>query len=182
MKVGIISGSLRDGRKSTAVAEWVRQHAGERPGVEFDVVEVAGFGIPVLTSNTHPMQANRQYGSQAVRNWGKVIDSFDAYVFVTPEYNHGVPGGLKNAVDSLGPEWVGKAFGLVSYGSAGGTRAVEQWRQVLGNFNAYVVRDQVIMSIFTDWTANGDFTPDERYEQDLAGMLDQLVKAAGQLG
>lgn len=181
MKIGIISGSLREGRKSTAVAQWVLEHAAERDSAEFEVLEVADFGIPVLTTNTHPMQAKRQYESEAVQKWGAAVDAFDAYVFVTPEYNHGVPGGFKNAVDSLGPEWVGKAVGFVSYGSAGGTRAVEQWRQIMGNFNAYVVRNQVTMSIFTDWK-DGDFRPAERYVQDLNGMLDQLVEAAAQLG
>ncbi len=180
MKIGIISGSLREGRKSTAVAQWVAEHAAGRDGIEFEVLEVADFDIPVLTSATHPMQAKRRYDSEAVQNWGAAVDACDAFVFVTPEYNHGVPGGFKNAVDSIGPEWVGKAVGFVSYGSAGGTRAVEQWRQIMGNFNAYAVRNQVTMSIFTDWK-DGVFSPHERYVGDLDALLDQLQKAAGQL-
>lgn len=180
MRIAIISGSIREGRRSTAVAQWIKQHADERGDAEYEVIEVADFDIPLLTSPTHPMAAKGDYGHEGVNRWGGTIGGFDGYVFVTPEYNHGVPGGFKNAVDSIGPEWVDKTVALVSYGSVGGLRAAEQWRQVLANFNMYVVRMQVDLSIFGDWSDDG-FSPADRKVDDLGTVLDQLVTATQKL-
>jgi NAD(P)H-dependent FMN reductase len=95
-------------------------------------------------------------------------------VFVTPEYNHGVPAAMKNAVDVLGPEWADKAVAFVAYGSDGGVRAVEHWRTVLANLRASDVRAQVSLLVFEDWK-DGEFRPLERREGELHTMLDQLV-------
>jgi NAD(P)H-dependent FMN reductase len=91
-----------------------------------------------------------------------------------------VPGGLKNAYDSLGPEWVGKPVAFVSYGGAGGVRAVEHWRAVVANFQQFGVRAQVALSTFTEWT-EGAFTPADRHRDEVTAMLDQLVDITGRL-
>ena len=75
--------------------------------------------------------------------------------FVTPEYNHGVPGGFKNAVDTLGPEWVGKPVSFIGHGAVGGVRAIEQWRQILANFSMPMTRAELNFNLFLDW-ADGD--------------------------
>mgnify|MGYP000907465761 CR=1 FL=1 len=118
MKVGIVVGSIREGRKGIHVGQWVLDEASKREDATFELIDVKEFDLPLLTSSTLPAAAKRQYDSENVRRWSAAIDACDAYVFVTPEYNHGVPGAFKNAVDLLGPEWVGKAIGFVSYGSA----------------------------------------------------------------
>lgn len=176
MRIGIVVGSVREGRRGADVAGWVHRLAAERDDAEFVIVDLKEYDVPVLTSPTHPMQAGRQYESESVRRWSAAIDGCDGYVFVTPEYNHGVPGALKNAVDSLGPEWVGKTIGFVSYGSDNGVRAVEQWRQIAANFSMHDVRGQVSMSVFTEVGEDG-FAPLERRTADLGTMLDQLVAA-----
>lgn len=181
MKVGIIVGSIRDGRKGGNVAKWVEALAARRDDADFVLVDLKEFGVPLLTTGTHPMQANRSYDDESVQHWSEAVDACDAFVFVTPEYNHGVPGGLKNAVDSLGPEWVGKAIGFVSYGSALGSRAVEQWRQVVANFSMVDVRAQVALSLFTDLEADGTVRTSDRLEGDLGRTLDELVGTAGRL-
>lgn len=177
MKIAIISGSIREGRKSTSVAEWVAKGAAGRDDAQVELLELADFNLPLLTSATVPGAANKQYDDEAVQKWSEKIDSFDGYIFVTPEYNHGVPGAFKNAVDSLGPEWQHKAFAVVSYGADGGVRAVEQWRQILANFNAYVVRGQVSLSLFTEFDENG-VKPIERRTEEFAALWQQLVTAA----
>ncbi|GAA4398568.1 NADPH-dependent FMN reductase [Tsukamurella soli] len=176
MKIGIIIGSVRDGRNGEAVAQWVYKAAEERTDAEFDIVDLKSFNVPILTSATIPGAANKHYDDPAVAAWSKAIDEQDGFVFVTPEYNHGVPGALKNAFDSLGAEWAGKAVAFVSYGADGGIRAVEQWRQIVANFHMVDVRSQVALSLFTDFGPEG-LAPIERRAGELTGLLDNLVDA-----
>lgn len=180
MKIGIVLGSIREGRLGASVAQWVADRAKERTAADFELLDLKSFNVPLLESPTHPMQANKNYESAEVTAWSRAIDACDAFIFVTPEYNHGVPGALKNAVDVLGPEWVGKAIGFVGYGSAGGVRAVEQWRQIVGNLQMVDVRQQLEISLFTEF-ADGEFTPNERRPEELDVLFDQLETMAGRL-
>lgn len=181
MTIGIIIGSIREGRAGAAVAEWVSAQAARRDATEFDIIDLKEFDVPLLTAPVPPGAANRQYDSENVRRWSRAIDACEGFVFVTPEYNHGVPGALKNAVDSLGPEWSGKAVGFVSYGADGGVRAVEQWRQILANFQMFDVRAQVALSLFQEFGDDG-FTPQERRAGELDTLLDQLISLTARLG
>ena len=149
MKIGIIIGSIRDGRAGGAVGEWVAEAAAKRSGdVAYELIDLKSFDVPLLTSATVPGAAKKQYDDERVRAWSTAIDSCDAFLFVTPEYNHGVPGALKNAVDSLGSEWANKVVGFVGYGSVGAVRAIEQWRQILSNFSMPLVRAEVNLRTF----------------------------------
>lgn len=181
LKVGIVVGSIREGRKGEGVARWVESLAAPRGDADYELVDLKAFDVPLLTSPTHPMAAQRSYDDPGAQRWSEAIDACDAYVFVTPEYNHGVPGGLKNAVDSLGPEWMGKAIGFVSYGSLLGSRAVEQWRQIVANFSMVDIRAQAALSIFTDLEADGTVKTSDRLEADVTALLDQLVATATRL-
>lgn len=176
MKIGIVIGSIRDGRKGEKVARWVHEIASRRDDAEFELVDLKQFDVPLLTSATVPGAAKRQYDDPRVTAWGAAIDSYDGFIFVTPEYNHGVPGAFKNAVDSIGPEWTGKAVSVVSYGADGGVRATEHWRQILANFQMVVVRGTLTLYVFRDFDGD-DFTPGERSEGTAGTMLDQLVAA-----
>lgn len=93
-------------------------------------MDIKDFNLPLLDEAVPPMM--EQYSKAHTKTWAAKIDSFDAYVFVTPEYNHATSGALKNAIDFLYAEWNNKAAGFVGYGSAGGTRAVESLRLVMG--------------------------------------------------
>lgn len=177
---------VEDRRRAMRGVRAVDQHrsrldqADSRGDADYELLDLKEFNVPLLESGTHPMRANKTYNSPEVTAWSKAIDSCDAYVFVTPEYNHGVPGAMKNAVDVLGPEWVGKAIAFVGYGSAGGVRAVEHWRQIAGNLSMVDVRQQLELSLFTEFGDNG-FTPNERREGELATLLDQLTEMARRL-
>ena len=176
MKIGIILGSIREERSGQTVAEWVAQESQARQDATYELVDLKSFDVPLLTSATVPGAADKKYDSEQVTRWSGAIDSYDGFIFVTPEYNHGVPGGFKNAVDSLGSEWNGKVLGLVGYGAVGGVRAVEQWRLIMANFSQTVVRAAVDLSIFTDF-ADGAVIDSDPKVAALNGVLDEVIAA-----
>lgn len=173
LKIAIIIGSTRPGRHGDAVARWVHDLAAKRGDAEFEVVDVAGFQLPLLDE---PIPASvGQHTLPHTRAWAAKVASFDGYVFVTPEYNHSAPGALKNAIDFLYAEWNNKAAGFVSYGSAGGTRAVEHLRSVMAELQVADVRTQVALSLFTDFEHFTSLQPATHQQEALTDMLDQLI-------
>lgn len=172
IKLGIIIGSTRPGRKAEGVARWVLEAAGERSDAELELVDIADYGLPLLDEATPPSLG--KYEKPHTKRWAGVIAGYDGFVFVTPEYNHGTSGALKNAIDFLYAEWNNKAAGFVSYGSAGGARAVEQLRLSMGELQVADVRQQVMFSLFTDFEKT-KLKPSAQHEKDLKTMLDQLV-------
>jgi len=178
-KVAIIIGSTRPGRNSEAVAKWVYGIASRRSDAEFELVDIKDFNLPHLDEPVPP--SLRQYSQAHTQAWSQKINSFDAYVFVTPEYNHSTSGALKNAIDFLYHEWNNKAAGFVSYGSAGGARAVEHLRLVMAELQVATVRAQVLLSLFTDFEDFSRFKPAAQHEVEVNTMLDQLVAWGGAL-
>lgn len=179
LRIGIILGSTRPGRNGEAVARWVDEIAQRRGDAEFELVDVAAFDLPLLDEPVPPSLG--QYTKPHTQAWAAKIASFDGFVFVTPEYNHGTPAALKNAIDYLYREWNNKAAGFVSYGSAGGTRAVEQLRQVMAEVQVADVRAQVFFSLQTDFENYRTFKPDPRHRASAEAMLDQVVAWSGAL-
>jgi NAD(P)H-dependent FMN reductase len=176
VKIAILVGSTRPGRKGSSVGRWVYDAARKRDDAEFELVEIDDFHLPLLDEPVDAGAANRNYERESTRGWSRLIDGFDGFVWVTPEYNHGVPAAMKNAVDLLYPEWNNKAAGFVGYGFDGATRAVEQWRGILAAVVMFTVRAQVALKNFEDWT-DGEFTPGERRDRSLERVLDQVVAA-----
>lgn len=173
MRIAIIVGSTRPGRKAAAVARWVEDVAARRGDAAFDVVDLADHELPLLDEPAPP--ATGRYANPHTRAWAATVAAYDGYVFVTPEYNHSTSGVLKNALDYLYAEWNDKAAGFVGYGADGGTRAVEQLRLVLGELQVADVRNQVSLSLFADFADMAEPAPRPHQEQALRGMLDQLV-------
>src|SRR5271157_37786 len=142
LKVAIVVGSTRPGRKAAEVANWVLERAKKRTDAEFEIVDVSEYNLPLLDEPVPPSMG--KYSKPHTLAWAKKIASFDAFVFVTPEYNHGPSAAIKNAIDFVYAEWNNKAAGFVSYGaSASGMRAVEQLRQIMGEIQVADVRAQV---------------------------------------
>jgi len=173
IRIAIIIGSTRPGRKTAAVAQWVHGIAAKRSDAEYELVDIQEFNLPLLDEPIPP--SFRQYSQPHTKAWSVKIDSFDGYVFVTPEYNHGTSAALKNAIDYLYHEWKDKAAGFVSFGSAGGTRAVEQLRLVMGELHVADVRGQVALSLFTDFENFSTFKSGPMHEKSVNTMFDQVV-------
>src|SRR6476659_7505887 len=173
IKIAIIIGSTLPGRNGEAVAKWVYEVAQKRSDAEFELVDIKDFNLPLLDEPSPPIMG--QYSKPHTKAWAAKIGSFDAHVFVTPEYNHGISGALKNAIDFLYAEWNNKAAGFVSYGSVGGARAVEHLRLVMGELQVADVRAQVALSLYTDFKDFSQFMPDPRHAEALGQVLEQVV-------
>jgi NAD(P)H-dependent FMN reductase len=173
VRIGIIIGSTRPGRNTQQVAQWVHEKARQRRDAEFELVDIADFDLPLLDEPIPPSMG--QYQQPHTKRWAAKIDSFDGFIFVTPEYNHGISGALKNAIDFLYKEWNNKAAGFVSFGSAGGVRAVEHLRGVMGEIQVADVRQQVFLSLFTDFENMSTFKPQPLQDEPLKILFDQVV-------
>jgi NAD(P)H-dependent FMN reductase len=179
LKIAIILGSTRPGRNGEAVSQWVYEIAKKRNDANFELLDIKDYNLPLLDEPIPPSMG--QYSKEHTKTWALKIDSFDAYVFVTAEYNHGIPGALKNAIDFLNKEWSNKVAGFVSYGGAGGVRSVEQLRLVMAELKVATVRAQVTLSLFTDFENFTKFKPAPFQEKAVNTMLDEVVAWGGAL-
>ena len=173
LNVGIIVGSTRPGRKAAAVAKWVLDILKSRKDAEFEIVDIEDYKLPLLDEPVPPIM--HQYSNQHTKTWSEKIASLDAYIFVTPEYNHATSAALKNAIDFLFHEWNNKAAGFVGYGGAGGVRAVESLRLVMGEIKIADVRAQVALSMFTDFENFTTFKPHEKHDKAVHSMADEVI-------
>lgn len=179
LNIGIIIASTRPGRIGDQVATWVKNFAPSE-GVHFTLLDLRDFNLPNL-DESEPGGSGK-YERDHTKKWAAAIEPLDGFIFVTPEYNHSIPGSLKNALDFLGPEWRNKAAAIVSYGGMGGARAAEQLRLVLVELQIANIRQQVMFSTFLEFDAGGKFTPNEElHAPELATLMKQLTRWAGAL-
>ncbi|MFB8088173.1 NADPH-dependent oxidoreductase [Streptomyces sp. col6] len=172
LKVAVILASNREGRFAPVIADWFLAHAGDRPAIETDVIDVAALDLPTALAYRLEPDARELLADVSAR-----LDRADAFVVVTPEYNHSYPAPLKNLIDWHRAEWQAKPVAFVSYGGvSGGLRAVEHLRQVFAELHTVSIRDTVSFH-----NAGAQFD-DEGRHRDPAGpdaavktLLDQLV-------
>jgi NAD(P)H-dependent FMN reductase len=172
-RIGIILGSTRPNRNGEQVAQWVYKIASQRTDAEFELVDLRDYPLPHLDEPLPPTMG--QYQNEHTKQWAEKIASFDGFVFVTPEYNHSTSGVLKNAIDYLYAEWNNKAVGFVSYGSVGGARAAEHLRLIAGELQMADVRQQVALSLLTEFENFSVFKPGDYNRAALDTLLDQLI-------
>ncbi len=173
LKIGIIVGSTRPGRKSDQVAKWYYDIAKSRPDAEFEIIDLADVNLPLYDE---PLPAGyHDYKNEHTQKWAEKIAQYDGFVIVTAEYNHSVPAVLKNALDYLYLEWNNKAVAFVSYGSSNGVRAVNTLRLVAGELQMADVRQQVMFNIFTDFDENNKFIPGDSKAESVNDQLNQLI-------
>jgi NAD(P)H-dependent FMN reductase len=172
----IIIASTRPGRAGLPIGRWFAARAEADGRFDVDVVDLAALGLPFMDEPNHPRL--RRYTHQHTRDWSARVDRADAFVFVTPEYNHGLSAPLKNAIDYLHAEWRHKPVGFVSYGGvAAGMRAVEQTRQVVGALRMVPVGEAVTIPFFQQFIdEDGAVHANEPMEQAARAMLDELVR------
>lgn len=177
LKVAIIIGSTRPNRKGEAVARWVYEHAKARTDAEFELVDLRDYELPLLDEPESPGKGN--YVHPHTKRWAAKVSSFDAFIFVTPEYNRSAPGALKNAIDFVYKEWNNKAAGFVSYGTVGGARAVEHLRGVMAEVQIADVRAHVALPFATEFENFTAFKPRDKQAANLEVLFDQVIAWGG---
>ena len=176
LNVAVLIGSTRDGRFAPTVAGWfVARAAEERPDLAIDLVDLAEANLPPT------MTAFGQPRPEPVAALAPRLAAADAFVVVTPEYNHSFPAALKNAIDWYHSEWSRKPVAFVSYGGvSGGLRAVQQLRHVFIELSAVPIRDTISFTEYWKQYADDQSwpTPSEARDKALTSLLDQLTWTA----
>ncbi|WP_022868645.1 NADPH-dependent FMN reductase [Schaalia vaccimaxillae] len=173
-RIAVVLGSVRPNRIGADVAQWVVSEANTVEGVQAELVDLADFKLPLFAEPMSPAMAEPKDPEGA--RFNSTIKGFDGVVFVTPEYNHAIPGALKNATDFLQPQALAhKGVGIVSYGFASGVRAAENLRLVLANFEAAIVNSQVMLSIPVDFEDMSIFNPASHHDGEVSAMVEAIV-------
>src|SRR3990167_4861435 len=145
LNIKVIAGSTREGRFSDKAATWIAEEIKKQKGIAVEVLDLRDYDMPFFNEPMSPSFKQEPYKNEAVARFTKKIEEGDAFVLVTPEYNHGTSGVLKNALDWVYQEWNNKPVAFVSYGSALGTRSVEQLRQVAVELQMAPIRNALHM-------------------------------------
>ncbi len=146
LKIQIIIGSTRQNRFSEKAAAYVFQEAEKEKEIEAELIDLREYPLPFFDEPVSPSMfevAHHEYTNDIAKKWTKKIEEADGYIIISPEYNHGYPAVLKNAIDYVYNEWHKKPVGFVSYGSVGGARVIEQLREVVIELQMVPIRSAI---------------------------------------
>lgn len=183
IKLGIIVASVREGRAGLPIAEWFLRIAATDPAFETSLLDLQAIDLPLLREPAHPRL--RQYARPETQAWSATVAAHDAFVIVTPEYNHGAPPALVNALDHLYQEWNYKPAGFVSYGGvSAGLRSVAMTKSILTTLKVVPLVEAVAIPNYPSLMdkESGAFTGSEGLDKSAAGMLKELARWASALG
>lgn len=176
VKIHVIIGSTRQNRFSEKPAQWIYEELKKREGVEAELVDLRDYPLPFYDEpGGGPTKLGGKYSNETAVRWAEKVGEADGYIIVTPEYNHGYPAVLKNALDYVYYEWNKKPVGFVSYGGVGGARSVEQLKQVTVELEMVPISKAIhIVSFWTLLDEEGNLKT-ETLEQNKQSFLDQLM-------
>jgi NAD(P)H-dependent FMN reductase len=177
LRIGVILSSVREGRRGEAFAHWIHGLLSPRPEVDAELVDLRDWPLGPYARRESSTIAEKSYATGSLeKRWAEKVGALDAFVIVTPEYSHGYPGQLKNALDHVYAGWNYKPVAFLSYGGmAAGARAVEQLRAVAIELRMAPIRDEVNVRLI-GFAADEKGAPgDELYQKRGAAMLDELV-------
>lgn len=140
MKLAVILGTVREGRVSERLAKWIVSEAGKRPGTTAELVDLKDYPMPFFDEPKSPRFNPERHVNPIAQKWLDQLNKADAYIFVTPEYNHSIPGVLKNAFDYATWELAKKPATIVSHGSAGGARAAMHLKEIISEARAVPIQ------------------------------------------
>lgn len=168
LRLAVLVGSTRQGRFAPTVSTWIATYAARRDDVLVDTIDLADFRLPMVLGD----EPNDELVTLSQR-----LTMAEAFIVVTPEYNHSFPASLKEAIDWTNAEWQAKPVGFVSYGGvSGGLRAVEQLRQVFAELHAVTVRSSVSFhGASTQFDSSGRPINSQQCERAADSMLNQLA-------
>ena len=175
-KLHVVVTSTRPGRVGMPVGKWFFERAKAHGGFETRLVDLKEVALPIFDEPKHPRL--RQYENEHTKAWSSIVSEADAFVFVVPEYNYGMPPSLLNALDYLATEWAYKAVGFVSYGGmSGGIRSSQMAKLTITALKMMPIPEAVAIPFFGQLIdAEGNFKGNEGHEKSATTMLDELVK------
>jgi NAD(P)H-dependent FMN reductase len=178
LNVKVIVGSTRPGRFSEKVLPWLTENLSQHKDMQIEVLDLRDYNLPLFDLAFSPsfMQGS-DYGNEAINTWSQKIKEADAYIVITPEYNHAPSAVVKNAFDLVSKEWNNKPISFIAYGSVGGARAVEQLRMVAIELHMASVRTSVHIPmhwLMLDEAGNVKPGSLDASTQQLSDMLGQL--------
>jgi NAD(P)H-dependent FMN reductase len=179
LNIPVVCGSVRQNRNSIIVSRYFAQRL-EQAGHITQVVDFTELPLPFVDADPNPSKLKKQYPYPNVQQWSAIADQADGFIFVAPEYNHGMSGVLKNALDWLYPEFNDKPAALVgvSDGAGSGIRAVEQLRAIMANFALYDIRQGVNFAFAQKVFDEDSNLLDQSYLKRIDGLLNALAKVA----
>lgn len=167
LHLGIIYGSARQGRFCDTIVRWVLKNLSQEQQLSFDSLDPKLLNLPFNLPHS---------ATDSMTDFRARLAACDAFIVITPEYNHGYPAPLKVLIDSAKEEWQRKPVAFVSYGGiSGGLRAVEQLRQVFAELHSVSMRDSV--SFANPWDlfdSSGNLKQADRFNTNFKHMLDHL--------
>ena len=180
MKLGIIVGTIRQERLSERLARWVAASAAHYKDTEASLIDLRDYPMPFFDEPKSPRFNTDRHINDVARAWLEKLTEQDAYIFVTPEYNHSIPGVLKNALDYVTWEMARKPATIISHGTVGGARATLHLKEILSESRSAIIPTQLpVIGLGTKIDAEGNLSNQEKaephgLESRLTALLDEL--------
>lgn len=177
MKIAVILGSIRSIRRGGRVAKWLMSALSKYKDINVELLDLVDYPLPFFNESNSPEGLEGNYTNTVAKKWSAKVAEADAFILITPEYNHGTSAVLKNALDWLYPEWNKKPVAFVSYarGAGGGIRAVEQLRINVIELQMAPIHDAIHISQVLDTIDENGNLLKGHYEERLASLMDELL-------
>lgn len=179
LQIALIVGSVREGRMSRPIADWVMGEGERRGDIALTLLDLKDWDLPMFAEPYPP--ATGRYTGEKQRAWAAAIGPADGYVLVAPEYNHGISAVLKNALDTVSAEWAKKPVSFVAHGGMGGARSVEQLRQVTAAMGMAPLSGALHIQNASAMRDGDRFAGDEALARRLGRLFEELVWWGGAL-
>ncbi len=173
LRISVIVGSVREGRISLPIAQWVMDRIAARAEFDAELLDLATWDLPMFAEPNPP--ATGRYTGEKQRAWAAKIGAADGYILVAPEYNHGMSGALKNALDTVYAEWGRKPVAFVAHGGMGGARSVEQLRPVVVALAMAPLGSAVHLQGAAKLREGDRFNAGEIEDRRLSALFDELL-------
>ncbi len=174
-KIAVILGSTRQNRFGDKPAQWIFSKLSQNTEIDAELIDLRNYPLPFFDEPISPAMNEGKYNLDAAKKWADKVGQADGYIMVTPEYNHGYPAVLKNALDYVYKEWNKKPVGFVSYGGVGGARVVEQLREVTIELQMIPVRTAVHITNFWSLLDDKGNLNTSSFEKNGDAMIDQVL-------
>jgi NAD(P)H-dependent FMN reductase len=174
-KILVVIGSARPGRVADKVLGYIQEDLTNREGLEVTVADLAELNLPFFNNENSPLSPDYTITEPAVIAWSELVKANDSVLFITPEYNHALTAIQKNALDSLGADWAEKPVTAVAYGWSGGSLAIANLREVLGNLKTDTKDSFAQLAFMKDLNPDGSIIDAESVKAQITAAINEIV-------